>query len=229
MPGQRIIITSTFTDTLAKDLELLGMSEKDVLVKPFRFAQLLSLIKPNTSRVGKIGLTDHVLAFYDSPEEEMLEAFAFIKSAARNDETALFVIRKDVDVDDLKAKMAKDGIEVDRLLSTNALILVRNEDWYIPDRQVDKKRIIAQWYELVDNCTGNGTKGLKALCMIDCFFDNGFAEEEVVDYELALPARFDIPFVPICAYRKQDIDRLSEDQLKQLMLCHNHVWTAGDS
>ena len=34
--------------------------------------------------------------------------------------------------------------------------------------------------------------------MIDCFFDNGFAEEEVVDYELALPARFDIPFVPIC-------------------------------
>ncbi|MGI0006226.1 MAG: MEDS domain-containing protein [Nitrososphaera sp.] len=228
MPSQRIIITSTFTDALAKDLELLGVSEKDVLVKPFRFAQLLSLIKPNTSRVGKIGLTDHILAFYDSPEEEMREAFAFIKSAVRNNETTLFVIRKDVDVDDLKARMAEDGIEIDRLLSTNALILVRNEDWYIPDRRVDKKRIIAQWYELVDNCTGNGTKGLKAFCMMDCFFENGFAEE-MVDYEQALPAKFDIPFVPICAYRRQDVDKLSEDQLKRLMLCHNHVWTAGDS
>lgn len=89
-------------------------------------------------------------------------------------------------------------------------------------------RIIAQWYELVDNCTRNGTKGLKAFCMMDCFFENGFAGEEVVDYEQALPAKFDIPFVPICAYRKQDVDKLSEDQLKRLLVCHNHVWTADE-
>lgn len=62
--------------------------------------------------------------------------------------------------------------------------------------------------------------------MMDCFFENGFAEE-VVDYEHALPAKFDIPFILICAYRKQDTDKLSEDQLKRLLVCHNHVWTAG--
>ena len=78
------------------------------------------------SRVGKVGLTAHVLAFYDSQEEEMLEATAFIKSAIRNNETALFVIREDVDVDALKTKMAENGIEVDRLLSTGALIFMRN-------------------------------------------------------------------------------------------------------
>jgi hypothetical protein len=61
--------------------------------------------------------------------------------------------------------------------------------------------------------------------MMDCFFDNGFAVE-LVDYENALPAKFDIPFVPICAYRKQDVDNLSEDPLKRLLVCHNHVWTS---
>lgn len=228
MPGQRIIITSTTSpaDGLAKELESLGIGERDVLVKPFRFARLLSRIKPSMPRINKVRLTDHVLALYDSQEEEMQEAIAFIKSAFRNNETALFVVRKDIDIDAFKSRMAENGVQVDRLLSTNALIFMRNEDWYMPDRRVDKKRIIAQWYELVDRCTGSGTKGLKAFCMMDCFFENDFAGE-AVDYECALPAKFDIPFVPVCAYRKQDVDKLSQDQLKRLLVCHSHVWTGN--
>lgn len=221
MPNQRVIVTSTAPDKERKELEAMGI---EMLEKPFRFSSLLSMIKPGAPRISKIGLTDHVLAFYANQEEEMQEAIAFIKSAIRNNETSLFVIRKNIDIDDLKSKMLENGIAVDRLLSTNALIFMRNEDWYIPDGHVDKKRIIAQWYELVDRCTSSGTKGLKAFCMMDCFFENGFAEE-VVDYEHTLPAKFDIPFAPICAYRRQDIDKLSEDQLKRLLMCHNHVWT----
>jgi DNA-binding response OmpR family regulator len=224
MPDQRIILTSTTSaDYLAEDMRSLEIQEEDVLVKPFRFAHLLSLIRPNVSRISKIGLTDHVLAFYDNPELEMLEAFAFVKSALRNNETALLIVRKDTDIDDLKSKMDANGIAVDKLLSTNALILMRNDDWYIPDSHLDKKRIIAQWYELVDRCTASGTNGLKAFCMMDCFFEKNLAEE-VVGYEEALPAKFDIPFVPICAYRQQDIDTLSEDQRRRLLTCHSHVW-----
>jgi DNA-binding response OmpR family regulator len=189
IPDQRIIITSTALNEKKKELEEIGV---EILEKPFRFANLLSLIRPGTSRIGKIGLTDHVLALYDSQEEEVNEAMAFIKSAARNNKTALFVLRKDIDIDNLKSKMAQNGIEVDKLLSTNALIFTRNEDWYIPDERVDKKRIIAQWYELVDQCTSNGTRGLRAFCMMDCFFEHGFADK-VVDYECALPVKFEMP------------------------------------
>ena len=224
IPGQRIILTSTTSaDSLEQEFSSLGITRNDVLVKPFRFAELLSLIRPNISRIGKIGLTDHVLAVYDSPEQEMQEAFAFVNSAIRNNETALLIVRKDTDIDDLKSKLAAHGISADKLLSTNALILMRNEDWYIPDSHVDKKRIIARWYDLVDRCTTSGTKGLKAFCMMDCFFENNFAEQ-VVDYEAALPAKFDIPFVPICAYMQKDIELLSEDQLNRLVQCHSHVW-----
>jgi DNA-binding response OmpR family regulator len=224
IPDQRIILTSTTSaDSLEQELSSLGITRNDVLVKPFRFAELLSLIRPNISRIGKISLTDHVLAVYDSPEQEMQEAFAFVNSAIRNNETALLIVRKDTDIDDLKSKLATNGIAADRLLSTDALILMRNEDWYIPDSRVDKKRIIAQWYDLVDRCTTSGTKGLKAFCMMDCFFENNFVEQ-VVDYEAALPAKFDIPFVPICAYMQKDIEMLSEDQLNRLFRCHSHVW-----
>jgi DNA-binding response OmpR family regulator len=218
---QRIIITSTAVNGRRTEMEAIGI---EMLGKPFRFAQLLSLIKPSMSRISKIGLTDHVLAFYGNEIEEIQEAIEFIKSAIMKNETALFVVRKDIDIQDLKSKMIENGIEVDKLLSTNVLMLMRNEEWYIQDRRVDKERIIAQWYELVDRCMSSGTKGLKAFCMMDCFFENGFAEE-VVDYEHALSTKFDIPFVPICAYKKQDVDKLSEDQLKRLLAYHNHVWT----
>jgi non-ribosomal peptide synthetase component F len=89
---------------------------------------------------------------------------------------------------------------------------------------VDKHRIIAQWNRLVAQCTAAGKAGLRAFCMMDCFTDNGFTEE-VVDYEQALPAKFAMPFVPVCAYMRRDIESMTEDQRRRLVLCHSHVWT----
>jgi hypothetical protein len=122
--------------------------------------------------------------------------------------------------------MARAGIDVNALLSDGSLIIMHNQDWYLPDSQVDKYRIIQQWNKLVKQCTDNGKSGLRAFCMMDCFFEHDFAEE-VVDYEHTLPTKFEMPFVPICAYRKQDIDKLTEDQKKRLVVCHSHVWTGG--
>jgi hypothetical protein len=62
--------------------------------------------------------------------------------------------------------------------------------------------------------------------MMDCFFEYDLSEQ-VVDYESTLAAKFKIPFVPICAYARKDIEKLSDDQKRRLVLCHNHVWTSN--
>jgi hypothetical protein len=122
-----------------------------------------------------------------------------LKQAEANNETALFLIRKGIDMEELISKIHQNGIgNVNNLLSDNSLMIPRNEDWYIPDRQVDRYRIIELWDKLVARSTSSGKKGLRAFCMMDCFVENAFVEQ-VVDYEHTLPAKFDIPFVPICA------------------------------
>lgn len=224
-PAQRIVATSTDLAQFADRLQ--GVPNQgciDLIQKPFSFIQLLSLLPSRVPRASKVGLTDHVLAIYEDEQEEFAEAVEFLKRSIQGNETALFVVGSNYDIDSLKARMQKSGIDVSAQIEAASLVLMRNEDWYIPDRSVDKHRIIRQWDELVDQCRKNGKAGLRAFCMMDCFFDHGFADE-VVDYEQTLPARFGMPFLPVCAYRKADIDRLSEKQKQSLLLCHSHVWT----
>ncbi len=236
VPRLHIVVTSTNAADFMQKIKVAEIENTydndvgfiDVIQKPFSFTQLLSLLRSKVGRVNKVGLTDHVLAIYESVEEEFSEALIFLKRSIQNKETALFVVRKDYDIELLKDKMRSDGINVDPLISNGSLIIVHNENWYMPDKKVDKYRIIDQWKTLVENCTKSSKKGLRAFCMMDCFFEHDFIEE-VVEYEHALPVKFKMPFVPICAYRKQDIDMLSEDQKRRLVLCHSHVWTSNKS
>ncbi len=234
VPHLHIVVTSTNSTEFMQKIKAIEIENTqdndeyfiDVIQKPFSFIQLLSLLHSKVARVSKVGLTDHVLAIYENPEDEFTEALAFLKRSIQNDETALLILRKDYDVELLKGKLRSNGINVDFLIPNGSIIIMHNEDWYIPDKRVDKYRIINQWKMLVESCTKSGKKGLRAFCMMDCFFEHDFAEE-VVEYENTLPAKFEMPFIPICAYRKQDIDMLSEEQKRRLVLCHSHVWTSN--
>jgi CheY-like chemotaxis protein len=234
VPHLNIVVTSTNTNEFMQKLKVAGIENTqvgdagiiDVIQKPFSFMQLLTLLHSKVGRINKVGLTDHVLAIYEDVEEEFTEALAFLKCSIQNKETALFILRKDYDIELLKGKMRSSGINVDFLISNRSLIIIHNEDWYIPDKRVDKHKIIDQWKMLVENCTNSGKKGLRAFCMMDCFFEHNCIDE-VVEYEYTLPAKFEMPFIPICAYRKQDIDMLSDDQKRRLVLCHSHVWTSN--
>jgi DNA-binding response OmpR family regulator len=230
-PGQHIVATSTNSAQFGQDLKAAKVEDNqngviDILQKPFSFVQLLSLVRAKVPRASRVGLTDHVLAIYESADEEYAEAVAFLKRSSQNNEAALFIVRKDYDIEALKAKMRQSGIDVNSQISNGSLLIMHNEEWYIPDKQVDKYRIIRQWNDLVGKCKSAGKTGLRAFCMMDCFFEHDFAEQ-VVDYEHTLPSKFEMPFVPICAYRKEDIDKLSEDQKRRLIVCHNHVWTGN--
>jgi CheY-like chemotaxis protein len=229
IPNQRLLVTSTSATTFRQEAKRAGvdMNGIKILEKPFSFTQFLSLMPSKIPRTSKVGIHDHVLAIYDTLEEEFEEAIIFLKDAGSKGEAALFVVRSDYDIDTLKNRMQSEDLEVDSLIADGSLIVMHNEDWYIPDsNSIDKHRIIEQWNKLVGRCTAKGKKGLRAFCMMDCFFEHGFIEQ-VIDYEHTLPVKFEMPFVPICAYRKQDVNMLSEDQKRRLVVCHSHVWTSS--
>ena len=44
--------------------------------------------------------------------------------------------------------------------------------------------------------------------------------KELVDYELSLPAKYDVPMKGFCLYHQRDFDRLSEEQRQKLVEHH---------
>lgn len=228
LPYQHVVVTSTTDpDALRRQLTGAGMSDQanlGFIQKPFMSSDLLSLLRARKPRVGSAQLTDHILAIYEDQEQELAEAISFVKRAVPNNETALFILREDINVEAVKERIARCGLDVDSLVRDGSLIFTKNVDWYLPDGRMDKQRLLAQWNRLVETCVRSGKNGVRAFCMMDCMFEHNL-ESESVDYEVDYPPKLDIALVPICAYRKQDIDRLSDDQKRRLLTCHNKVWT----
>jgi DNA-binding response OmpR family regulator len=226
LPQQRLIFTTTTNlPTIRKIMSSQALpSAIPILQKPFKLSQLLSLINSSRgTKFDKLELTDHVLASYNELLEELMDAVDFIRKGIDLNELNLLLIRSDMDIKNTVLTLESKGLsDIRSLLEKRSLIIIKNEEWYIPDGKVDKHRIISQWHDLVNQSIQSGKKGLRAFCMMDCFFENGYSME-VVDYESTLPSQFQIPFIPICAYRQSDLDCLPEPEKKKLMECHNHI------
>jgi CheY-like chemotaxis protein len=223
-PRQKIIFTTAYNlGEIRKKMENDGiLSSITILQKPFRFSNLLSILYPTRTMFDRIRLTDHVLMTYNTIHEELTDAVDFIKRGLATTELNLLLIRGDMDVKDTVTLLESAGLaNANVFLKDNSIIILKNEEWYMPDGKVDKYRIINQWHNLVKQSIQNGKRGLRAFCMMDCFFENGFSTE-LVDYECTLPSQFQIPFTPICAYRQSDLDSLPEQEKKKLIECHNH-------
>ena len=225
IPRQKIVFTTTADLHIIKD-EMIrqGLSSSIIILrKPFIFSDLLAVISPTKGKFDKLKLTDHVLASYNSMQEELVDVVDFIKKGIDSDELNLLLIRNDMDIKNTVHTLKSKGLSnADTLLEDESLIIIKNKEWYIPDGKVDVPRIMNQWQDLVNQSIQLKKIGLRAFCMMDCFFENGFSSE-LVDYECNLPSQFQIPFIPLCAYRQIDLDCLTEKDKKKLIECHNHM------
>jgi CheY-like chemotaxis protein len=223
-PDQKIIITTgNNSENLRGEALSIGIDIENILLKPFRLTTLLSTVKEAVFGTSKVGLKDHILASYNSVAEEITELIRFFKNGIKNNECVIFVMGKDTNIDLLKETFIRNGIDVDRLLSDSSLIFMENKDWYIPNGKVDKDSIKNQWIDLVKKCVTNGKKGLRAFCIMDTFFEYDLIDE-LVDYESALPPKFDFEFVSVCAYLRGNLEKLSQVQKERMIRSHSHVW-----
>ena len=224
-PKQKIVFTTTAAlHVIKEELVRQGLiSNMVILQKPFSFSDLLAIISPSKDKFEKLKLTDHVLASYNSMQDEMMDAVDFIKKGISSDELNLVLIRNDMDIKKTVYILKSKGVlNADALLADGSLVIIKNKEWYIPDGKVDIPRIMYQWQALIDHSRKRNKTGLRAFCMMDCFFENGFTAE-LMDYECNLPSQFQLPVIPLCAYRQTDLECLTEKEKNKLIECHNHM------
>lgn len=72
------------------------------------------------------------------------------------------------------------------------------------------------------NYSKMGKKGLSVLGDMGAY-PHKSKHKELVDYELSLPTKFDVPMKGFCLYHQQDFDKLSEEQKQKLVEHHGKV------
>jgi hypothetical protein len=111
----------------------------------------------------------------------------------------------------------KDGDEEEEQRKENSLLIVDSLRKY--GSQKNAESIWNAIEELVKSARGLGKSGVSNMGDMGSFlFEKRI--EELVNYELHLPRRFEINLKGICMYHHKDFDRVSEDQKQTIINQH---------
>ena len=114
-----------------------------------------------------------------------------------------------------------DGMNsISKYEKEESLIIIDALEEYFGDKDTDAKSFKM---DLVDYAKGIGKSGVSILGDIGAFSHN-LKYDELIDYELSLPTRFEdgIALKGFCLYHQNDFDMLSEEQ-KQKVIEHHGI------
>jgi hypothetical protein len=171
---------------------------------------------------------------YSSSDTKIKNAIKFLEIGIKNNESTLILLDNDINLFDFETQIELHNMDVNNLQKEGLLKIYYSEDWYLTFNRknntknnniatIDSEQIYKKFYNLADQVTKiEGKNGLRIFGMMDCFFEYGLVEE-IVDYDCMMPPRFNKPMLSICVYSNRYIKKLSNIQIRRLMLTHKRI------
>lgn len=170
--------------------------------------------------------TDHVIMFYEFPEDKHRVLFEYLKAGLDSQEAAAYVAG-DETPNEIREAMARFGIDVDGYEKKGMLHVIDYKDWYIINGNFSIEKTVNLWKNLLDDALAKGFKGLRVTGEMACFFKRGMVKE-LVRYESSLHRVLDIPLTAICAYNLPLLIKEHQTQLVvELIRAHSTVIILG--
>jgi signal transduction histidine kinase len=116
---------------------------------------------PLIAALEQLGLHDHLCSIYESPEEHYAVAIPFIRIGLERGEKCIY-IADDGMVGDVCEAMQSDGIDVDRAISSNALVLKTKEEAYLEHGSFHPDWMSTFWKEATQLAISEGFSALRA-------------------------------------------------------------------
>ncbi len=113
-----------------------------------------------------------------------------------------------------------NGINIDKVeIEEKTLIIEDSLGKYVG--QSNAESVWKANQEMVKYANGLGKKGISIIGDMGSFlFEKRM--QDLIDYELCLPKRFEVNLKGICLYHQKDFDRLSEDR-RQIIINHHET------
>src|ERR1700722_3116613 len=102
---------------------------------------------PLLTAIGRLQPHDQLCSIYESPEERFAVAIPFIRTGLDRGERCIYVAD---DADDngeavVREALATEGIDVERAIATDRLVLGAPEDSYLRRGSFDAESMLAYW------------------------------------------------------------------------------------
>jgi signal transduction histidine kinase len=116
---------------------------------------------PLISALEQLGTHDHFCSIYESPEEHYAVAVPFIRIGLDRGEKCIY-IADDGMVDDVREAMQSGGIDVDRAIASNALVLSTKEQAYLEHGSFHPDWMTTFWKQATQLAISEGFSALRA-------------------------------------------------------------------
>jgi hypothetical protein len=175
--------------------------------------------------VRNLEVGNHGTFLYRSPHEKHEVLFNFLQAGFQKGKGAIYVASQESSKQ-IRRHMEDFGLNVKSLERDGVLRIVDYYDWYIIDGEVNTSHIMESGLQVFYEAAEIGLKGLHGCGEVACFFEHG-KEKELVEYELMIGRKFDLPVTTLCAYDVNHAKSLEEKLFFNLIKAHGAVVTSS--
>jgi PAS domain S-box-containing protein len=140
---------------------------------------------PLIAALEQLGPHDHFCSIYESPEEHYAVAIPFMQIGLDRGEKCIY-IADDGTVGDVREAMHAEGIDVDRAIASNALVLSTKEQAYLEHGSFHPDWMFSFWKEATELAMSEGFSALRATGETEWVLRGGRGLERWMEYESRL-------------------------------------------
>ncbi len=140
---------------------------------------------PLIAALEQLGPHDHFCSIYESPQEHYAVAIPFIQIGLDRGEKCIY-IADDGTVGDVREAMESEGIDVDRAISSQSLVLATKEDAYLEHGSFHPDWMFTFWKEATELAMSEGFSALRATGETEWVLRGGHGLERWMEYESRL-------------------------------------------
>jgi hypothetical protein len=169
----------------------------------------------------------HGIVFYRSPNEKHEVLFNYLQAGIQKGEGAIYVSSQETSKQ-IRRPMEDFGLNVKTLERDGVLRILDYDEFYIIDGEVNAPHTIMLGMRMLEEAMDIGLKGLHTCGEAACFFEHK-KERELVEYELGLGRKLDLPVTVLCAYDVNHAKSLEEKLFFSLIKAHGPIVTPSFS
>jgi hypothetical protein len=168
---------------------------------------------------------NHGVFFYRSPHEKHEVLFNFLQAGFQKGEGAIYVPSQETSKQ-IRRNMEDFGLNVKALEDDGLLRIFDYDSWYIIDGEANGSHTIMSAQRVFNEAMEIGLKGLRACGEAACFFEHK-KQKELVEFELMIGRKLELPVTVLCAYDVTHIKSLEEKFFLSLIRAHGPVVTSS--
>ena len=175
--------------------------------------------------VRNLEVGNHGIFFYRNPHEKREVLFNFLQAGLEKGEAAVYIAAQETSRQ-IRRHMEDFGLDVESLDRDGLLQVFDCDEWYMIDGEVDIPRLQNVGQYIFEETMEIGLKGLRGCGETACFFEHE-KEKELVEYELTIGRKFDLPMTALCAYDMNHAKSLEDKFFFSLIKAHGPVVTSS--